>query len=435
MATFLSDFWRAYRHPRVLTLLLLGFSAGLPYLLVFSTLSAWLSESGIQRSTIGFFSWVGILFSLKVLWSPLVDQLKLPFLSRLLGQRRAWLLLAQLGILAALLAISLTNPADAIIRFAWLALLVAFCAATQDICIDAYRIEAAPESLQGALAAAYILGYRIALLVSGAGAFYLAAFQHWGFAYQCMAGLMLVGIITTLSIGEPEVARRHTEFLGNPIRWLEHSLLEPFQEFFTRFGKHALTLLLFVGIYRLSDITMGVMANPFYLESGYSKTEIANIAKVFGFLTVIVGSFLGGIFVSRYGLYRSLLLGAVLAATTNLLFALMAVSPKSLALLALVISADNLGAGFANVAFIAYLSSLVNREFTATQYALFSSLMTLPGKTLAGFSGVIVDAISYPLFFIYSAALGIPAIFLTLYLMQKFPHSSQDRRKKQAKNT
>jgi PAT family beta-lactamase induction signal transducer AmpG len=411
----LRDAWTVYRHPRVLTLLLFGFSAGLPFLLVFSTLSAWLTEAGIERATIGYFSWVGILFSIKVVWSPVVDQLRLPFLQRLLGQRRSWLLLAQVGIAAALLLMSMTSPVGHLERFAWLALLVAFCSATQDICVDAYRIESAPEELQGALAAAYIFGYRLAMLVAGAGAFYIAEFSGWMIAYKYMALAMLVGIVTTLLIREPVIPPRGN-FTDQPGNWLRHAVVSPFAEFFQRFGLHALVLLLFVSVYRISDITMGVMANPFYLDMGYSKTDIANVAKFFGFFMTIAGSAIGGLAVVKYGHYRCLLAGAVLVAWTNVLFAVMAQQPPDLVWLSVVISADNLSGGFANVAFIAYLSALVSREFTATQYALFSSLMTLPGKFIGGFSGEVVDAFGYPVFFSYAALLGIPAILLVIYI-------------------
>lgn len=412
------DAWQTYRQPRVLIMLLFGFSAGLPFLLVFSTLSAWLRDVGIERATIGYFSWVGILFSIKVLWSPVVDQLRLPFLHRWFGQRRSWLLLAQAGIVTALLLMTVTGPVGHLERFAWLALLVAFCSATQDICIDAYRIESAPEELQGAMAAGYIFGYRVAMLVAGAGAFYLAEYWSWSFAYQGMALFMLVGVITTLAVSEPDIPPR--EFLSNGVaHWLHQSVVMPFMEFFNRYGRHALVLLLFISVYRISDITMGVMANPFYLDMGFSKDDIASVAKFFGFFMTIAGSAVGGVAVVRYGIPRPLLLGAVMVASTNILFAIMASSEPHLIWLALVISADNLSAGFANVCFIAYLSSLTSRQFTATQYALFSSLMTLPGKFVGGYSGVVVDQFGYPTFFSYAAILGVPAIVLAWYVWQQ----------------
>jgi PAT family beta-lactamase induction signal transducer AmpG len=419
----LRDAWQAYSQPRVLIMLLFGFSAGLPFLLVFSTLSAWLRDVGIERATIGYFSWVGILFSIKVLWSPVVDQLRLPLLHRWLGQRRSWLLLAQIGIITALLLMTVTGPVGHIERFVWLALLVAFCSATQDICVDAYRIESAPEELQGAMAAGYIFGYRLALLVAGAGAFYLAEYWSWAIAYQGMAICMLVGVITTLAVKEPDIPPR--ELLSHGVMaWLHQSMAMPFIEFFNRFGRHALVLLLFVSVYRISDITMGVMANPFYLDMGFAKSEIANVAKIFGFFMTIAGSIIGGVVVVRYGLARPLVVGAVMVAATNVLFALMAASTPSLAWLTLVISADNLSGGFANVCFIAYLSSLTSRQFTATQYALFSSLMTLPGKFIGGYSGEVVDGFGYPFFFSYAALMGVPAILLSLYIWRRSANAS-----------
>lgn len=423
--------WRLYRHPRVLVMLFLGFSSGLPYLLVFSTLSAWLTDVDVSRATIGYFSWVGIMFSIKVFWAPVVDRLKLPFLTRWLGQRRGWLLLAQAGIAASLSVMALVEPAGQVERFAQLALLVAFFSATQDICVDAYRIDSADESFQGAMAATYIFGYRTAMLVAGAGAFYIASYDSWGSAYRVMAALMGVGMLTTLIIREPATPPRQS-FGRAPGQWLETALIEPFRDFFLRYGKLALLLLALVAIYRISDITMGVMANPFYLDIGYTKNEIATVAKFFGFFMTIAGSAVGGLAVLRYGLGRSLLVGAIGVAVTNLLFALMAnhspvtvlasepehIRWAALSWLALVISADNLFGGFANVALIAFMSSLTNRNFSATQFALFSSLMTLPGKFIGGFSGEVVMAAGYPVFFNYSALLGVPAILLVIWWMR-----------------
>ncbi|MEO1901362.1 MAG: MFS transporter [Alcanivorax sp.] len=424
--------WRLYSHPRVLVMLFLGFSAGLPYLLVFSTLSAWLADADVDRAAIGYFSWVGILFSIKVFWAPVVDRLKLPLLGRLLGQRRSWLLLAQVGIGLSLSAMALVEPVGHLERFAQLALLVAFCSATQDICIDAYRIDSADESFQGAMAATYILGYRVAMLVAGAGAFYIASYDSWNGAYQVMAWLMGVGVLTTLVIREPDTPPRQS-FGRAPGQWLETALIAPFRDFFSRYGLLALGLLGLVAVYRISDITMGVMANPFYLDIGYTKNEIATVAKFFGFFMTILGSAVGGLAVLRWGLGRSMLVGAVGVAATNVLFAVMAtyspvtqvvVEPEQVRWLALtwlaaVISADNLFGGFANVALIAFMSSLTNRNFSATQFALFSSLMTLPGKFIGGFSGEVVKAAGYPTFFNYAALLGVPAILLTLWWMQR----------------
>lgn len=428
-----------YTRPRVITMLFLGFSAGLPFLLVFSTLSAWLTDAQISRSIIGLFSWVGITYSIKVFWAPVVDRVPLLLLTRHFGKRRSWMLLAQTGIAVGLLGMSRITPgSDALTMMVWFALLVAFSSATQDITIDAYRIEAIEINKQAAMAAMYIGGYRLALLVAGAGAFYIADFFSWQSAYMAMAALVSVGIITTLIINEPAhitsqnnlamearvvAYMERSAHLPDRIRrisaWFIGAVVCPFVDFFSRNGVLAILILGLVAVFRISDITMGVMANPFYLDMGFSKSEIASVAKVFGFAMTILGSVIGGVLVLRFGIMRILLLGAAMVAATNLLFAMMAASDPGLGLLSVVISADNLSGGIANAVFIAYLSSLVNQRYTATQYALFSSLMTLPGKFLGGFSGFIVDGFGYVNFFLYASAVGLPAIILILYLMNR----------------
>jgi len=427
----------AYSRPRVLGMSFLGFSAGLPFLLVFSTLSAWLRDSGVTLSVIGFFSWVGVTYSIKVLWAPVVDRLPLPFLTRLLGKRRSWMLLAQVGISAGLMVLAELDPLAQIEWIAVTAVGIAFCSATQDIVIDAYRIEAVQPEYQAAMAAMYVFGYRVALLVSGAGAFYVADFIGWNAAYSAMALCMFVGITTTLVIHEPKhstnkiasAVERQVEnalgvlvkkgFLSRLSRWFSDAVVSPFAEFFIRSGKLGIWILALIAFYKMSDITMGVMANPFYLDLGFSKKEIADISKIFGFFMTILGASLGGVLVLRYGLMKPLLLGAVLVAVTNLLFVLLAVSDPNLQLLAVVISADNLSGGIATAVFIAYLSSLTNSAYTATQYALFSSLMTLPAKLLGGLSGIIVDGYGYSAFFLYASLAGLPAIVLVCVLMAK----------------
>lgn len=423
---------RIYLKPRVLVMFFLGFSAGLPYLLVFTTLTAWLRDYGVSRTAIGFFAWVGITYSIKVFWAPVIDTLRLPFLTRWLGKRRSWMLLAQLGIAAGLFGMSQVNPQLALVQVALLSLWVAFSSATQDVVIDAYRIEAVVPEYQAAMAANYIAGYRVALLVAGAGALYVAEWSNWSVSYMSMAMLVGVGIIATLLIAEPDHARvkREAEVFqhawvdrmlggGDHSRlweWFVRAVCCPFLEFFQRNGRFALVLLLFVGIFRLSDIAMGIMAYPFYLDLGFSKTDIAEIGKIFGFFCTVVGAYLGGVIVLRYGILRPLIVGAAMAAATNLLFAHLAQVGPDRAWLAVVISADNISGGFANAVFIAYISSLTNQAYTATQYALFNSLMTLPGKFISGFSGVVVDAQGYSLYFIYVAIIGTPAILLAIYL-------------------
>jgi len=441
MKQTLAGWWRAaavYRHPRVAAMLFLGFSAGLPFLLVFSTLSAWLRDQGVERTTIGFFGWVGIMFSIKVLWAPIVDRLPLPLLTRALGKRRSWMLVAQVSIAAGVMAMAATDPTAELPRLALLAVFVAFASATQDVAIDAWRVEAVEVQRQGAMAASYIFGYRLALLVAGAGAFYIADFASWAAAYRVMALLMLVGMVTTLLVAEPDhkisaatkemeqrMAEAITRFahLPGPVQrlaaWFSGAVAAPFLEFFRRNGLAAFVILALVGLYKVSDLIMGIMANPFYIDLGFSKSEIATVAKVFGFAMTITGTAVGGVLVARIGLMRSLLTGAVMVATTNLLFMVLAKVGPDLWMLAVTISADNLSVGVSSVALIAYLSSLTNRAYTATQYALFSSLMTLPGQFIGGFSGIVVDAIGYANFFIYAACAGLPAITLVIYLMRR----------------
>lgn len=430
--------FQIYSRWQVLTLLFLGFSAGLPFLLVFSTLNTRLADIGVEIATIGFFSWLGITYSIKVLWAPVLDRLRLPLLDRWFGKRRSWMLLAQAGIAAGLYGMAQVDAGRAPEMMALFGLVVAFSSATQDIAIDAYRIEIASERLQAAMAATYIFGYRLALLVAGAGALYIAELWSWQASYEVMALLMGVGVVTVLSVPEPRVnhlaaaediagrvqqeilKRAHLKpWLARAAGWFSAAVAGPFLDFFRRYRQFALIILVMVAVYRISDIAMGVMANPFYLNfMGFTKVEIANVSKLFGFFMTIVGSMAGGILVEKYGVRRILLLGAVMTAATNLLFVVLAQYPPSVSALALVISADNLSGGIANVALIAWLSSMTSAAFTATQYALFSSLMTLPGKFLGGFSGLVVEGYGYAEFFLLAGVMGIPAILLALYLIR-----------------
>ncbi|MBE94445.1 MAG: AmpG family muropeptide MFS transporter [Marinobacter sp.] len=420
-------------------MLFLGFSAGLPFLLVFSTLNARLADVGVETATIGFFSWLGITYSIKVFWAPVVDRLKLPLLDRLLGKRRSWILLAQAGIATGLYLMAHVDATVAPEMMAFCGLLVAFSSATQDVAIDAYRIEIAEERLQAALAATYIFGYRLALLVAGAGALYLAEFWSWQVSYEVMALLVGVGMATVLIVREPSVnhyaaaqdiadkieheASKRTHLnprLARFIGWFYAAIAGPFLDFFRRYKELAIMILVMVAVYRISDIAMGVMANPFYLDfMGFSKTQVADVTKIFGFFMTIAGSLVGGVLVVRYGVRRILLAGAIMTAATNLLFVVLAQYAPNIVTLALVVSADNLSGGIANVALIAWLSSMTSAAFTATQYALFSSLMTLPGKFIGGFSGIVVAGFGYAEFFLVAGIMGVPAILLAIYLMRK----------------
>ena len=432
--------FRIYTHPRVLGMLSLGFSAGLPLLLVLGTLSFWLREAGIDRSTIGHLSWIGLAYGFKWMWSPLVDRLPLPLLTRLLGRRRAWLLLSQVSIVVALIGIANTDPLENLTHTVFFALAVAFASATQDIALDAYRIEAVSLRLQGAMAATYQAGYRMAMILASAGALWIAAavdpseatydYAPWRTAYLAMAAFMMIGIITTLIIREPDVpvnrlisenedrakaAIAHWNLsvrLTQLLAWLYGVMVAPFRDFIVRHGGQALLILALIAVYRISDVVMGVMSNPFYVDMGYSKDEVATVSKVYGVVMTIAGAAIGGVFIAKIGIMRTLFLGAVLSAATNLLFVWLTGRGHDLTGLIFTISADNLSAGIASSAFIAYLSGLTNSAYSATQYALFSSVMLLLPKFIAGFSGDFVDAYGYASFFTATAVLGIPVLVL-----------------------
>jgi PAT family beta-lactamase induction signal transducer AmpG len=334
------------------------------------------------------------------------------------------MLVSQTGIAAALVALAWLDPGQDLTRIAWCALLVAFASATQDIVVDAYRIEAVDLKVQGAMAASYQTGYRLGIVAAGAGALIIAQLQSWQAAYLVMAALMSVGLVTTLVIAEPEnrrvdAARDQVVGAGGWSAWIADAFVGPFIEFFRRNGQWAIVLLVFIGFYRVTDMVLGVMANPFYIDLGFSLAEIASITKVFGIFVTLSGAAIGGVAVARYGLGGPLVFGAVLLAVTNLFFAGMALTGAELWFLVITISADNLAAGFTGTVFIAYLSGLTNVNYTATQYALFSSLMTLPGKLISGFSGFIVEGTDWFTFFIYASAMGIPGIALALIVARR----------------
>lgn len=434
------DAFKVYTHPRVIGMLFLGFAAGLPLLLVLGTLSFWLSEAGITRATIGHLSWVGLAYGFKFLWSPLVDRLNLPILTARLGRRRAWLLVSQICIAAALLGMANTDPTLNLTHMVWFALAVAFASATQDIALDAYRIEAVEVEKQGAMAATYQTGYRLAMITAGAGALWIAAsldpsestydFHPWQAAYTVMSGLMLIGILTTLIIREPEKkisttineheahARERFAAAGlsggalNTTAWFYGAVLSPFIDFIQRFKWQAALILALIAVYRISDVIMGVMSNPFYQEMGFTKDEVATVSKVYGVIMTVVGAMMGGILTMRMGVMRTLMLGAVLSAATNLLFVWLTGRGHDVGALVFTISADNLSAGIASSAFVAYLSSLTNQAYSATQYALFTSVMLLLPKFIAGFSGEFVDAYGWASFFAGTALAGVPVLVL-----------------------
>lgn len=412
---------RVYAEPASLRMLALGFSAGLPLLLVLGTLSFWLREAGVDRTTIGYLSWVGLAYAFKWVWSPLVDRMPLPLLTRWLGRRRGWLLFAQMLIVAGLCGMAFNDPRVSLTPLVWCALAVAFGSATQDIALDAYRIESADTERQAALAATYQTGYRLAMIWAGAGVLWLAAraevagtagYQSgaWQVAYLAMAASMAVGMLTVLL--SPEPVPRPLAPARNAAEWLRGALVEPFADFLGRYRWQALLVLGLIAIYRISDVVMGIMANPFYVDMGFTKDEVAAVTKVYGVIMTLAGAFLGGALAMRWGVMRVLMLGAALSAATNLLFAWLATRGHDVNALVWVVSADNLAGGIASAAFIAYLSGLTNVQYSATQYALFSSMMLLAPKWLAGFSGAFVDAHGYVSFFQATALLGLPVLVL-----------------------
>jgi PAT family beta-lactamase induction signal transducer AmpG len=435
-----------YANPRVLTMVFLGFSSGLTFPLVLTTLSARLRQDGIDRTTIGYFSLVGLAYSLKYFWSPIVDRLRLPVFGAL-GRRRSWMLLAQIGIAAGLVAMALAEPKADAARFALLAVATAFAAATQDIAVDAYRIEAAGKEWQGAMAATYQIGYQIALITAGAGALTAAAGYGWTFAYLAMAACVSVGVVTTLVIDEPEAqidratlvqearvvaflerSAHWPAFFRNAVAWLIGAVVCPFVDFFARNGlRVGVPILLLIVTYRLNYTTMGVAANTYYLDLGFTLTQIALVSKVYGVLMTLAGALVAGLLIKHFGIPKTMLAGLVLLTVANLLYAYIANLSPGIAWLATVVSVDNVANGIAGTAFIAYMSSLTNAAYTATQYALFGTLWSLPAKAIASQWGTIVDAWGYAPFFVCTAAIGLPAFALVIWAMRRGKAGSAPR--------
>ncbi len=495
MNKYLSAF-AVYADKRMLVLFLLGLFSGLPPALIFSSLSLWLSEAGVTLETVTMFSWAGLAYSFKFVWAPLIDSLPVPVLSGLLGKRRAWLLVSQVSVAAAVCWMAEVDPRQAGVLpyMAAAAVLLGFSSATQDIVIDAYRIETAGSNAatQSATSASYTAGYRIGMIVSGAGVLYLAqnlgstlqvyAYAAWRQTYLLMAAVMAAGILTTLLIKEPEASIRigkenkHTAsdnlrlallfvsavagfvsafvWLGGTLPKADGALgrlgveavrltgallaaslvgallvragairkqlaldtwVLPVMDFFSRYGRTAALLLALIGLYRISDIVAGVIANVFYKDMGFDKKEIADAVKAFGMVMAIAGGFVGGALLQRFALMKMMMAGAVLASATNLLFIGLAYRGHDLVFMYFAVGFDNLASGLAGAVFVAFLSELTNVRFTAVQYAVLSSLMTLLPKTLGGYSGAIVKNIGYPSFFLFTALLGLPVLLLVYW--------------------
>ncbi len=414
--------WGVYCEADSIRMFFLGFSSGLPLLLVLGTLGFWLREAGIELAAIGFMSWIGLAYGFKWLWAPLVDQVSVPILTRVLGRRRGWLVAAQSGIIVGLVGMAFSDPSSSLWATVIFACLTAFSSATQDIALDAYRIECAEAEKQAALAAVYQTGYRLAMIWAGAGALAIAGwssgapgycFSAWSLAYLVMAASAAVGIVAALLAPEPAFMEKASVQSG-PQGIAEKFLLrfwEPIADFFRRYGRSAFWLLLLVATYRISDVVMGVMANPFYADIGFSKEVVAGVSKVFGVLMTLAGAFLGGAAVMRFGILPTLMTGAALSSSTNLLFSMLALVGADVRLLVAAVSADNLAAGLSSSAFVAFMSGLTNRGYSASQYALLSSLMLLLPKFLAGFSGVVVELLGYSCFFVFTALIGAPVLF------------------------
>ena len=412
--------FRTYLQPVMLAMLLLGFASGLPYMMVFQKMSFWLRSVGIERSTIGFFYWVTFFYSFKFIWAPVVDRVRLPGLTRALGQRRSWMLVGIAGTIAGMLICGASDPAEDLSVTVAGALVIAFFGATLDISIDAWRIESAPNSEQAQMAAVYTLGYRFAIIASGI-ALAVAGWASWPVAFTVLAGLMALNILTVLFlIREP--ARSETPPARDLAAAARQYIVAPFASFVARLGVWVVPVLFLVCFYRISDFTMGVMAYPLYSDLGFTEAQVGLTSSFWGVWITILGAMAGGLVVVKIGLMRSMLIGAVITVITTALFAWLAVQPAPLLRdLFVTIAADNLAGGFAGTVFIAYLSSLVDQRYTATQYAFLSSIYAFFLKFISGFSGVIVDAIDYPRFFFLTASYTIPVCLVVLLIHWRGP--------------
>ncbi len=414
----------ALRQPKVLTMLMLGFASGLPLYLVGNTMGYWMREAGNELSDIGFLSWVGLAYSLKFLWAPIIDKTDVPLLGRL-GRRRGWMLLSQLVVAAALIGMSVIQPQGGLVLFGVMALVAAFASATQDIVIDAWRIEASDnEGELGLMSAASQYGYRIALLVTDALILILAARIGWSPSYAVMALLMGIGIIGVFMAKEP-VARRELDAAQQvPASGLLDGIVGPFVAFFRTHGRLALLMLAAISLYRLPDFIMGPMANPFYADLGVSKDFVGEIRASIGLVVAFLGIGAAGLSAVRFGVVPTLLVGAILGPGSNAAFTYLAYHGADPTTFATVMAIDGFATGFAGTALVTYMSSLTSIGYTATQYALLSSFYALLGKVLKGFSGVAVETLAqgrtllegYGLYFLGTALMGIPAFLLCLWI-------------------
>ncbi|MDX1975050.1 MAG: AmpG family muropeptide MFS transporter [Rickettsiales bacterium] len=410
-------FLALYLQPRLIAILLLGFSSGLPLALTASTLAVWLLEAQVDLAAIGLFAAVATPYNLKFLWAPLIDGLPFPFLSRLLGRRRGWMIATQLACAASLCVLGAIDPAQHVWWVALMAIVVAFCSASQDIVIDAYRVEILPAEQQGAGAAMVVLGYRFGMIASSAGALYLASYTSWAMTYWIMAALMGVGMVTALIAGEPATQVAPDRPHMGVAAWLKKHVAEPFADFIQR--DHWLVILLFILFYKLADAFMGLMPNVFYRDIGFSKEEIATVVKLFGLTATIVGSFIGGYIVTRLGIVRSLWICGIAHALTNVMFVVQAHVGADIRVLALGITLENVTGGMGTAAFVAFMSSLCHVQFTATQYALLSSLSSVGRTWLSTPAGWVSKQLGWELFFVFATLLAIPGLLILAWLMRR----------------
>jgi len=410
--------WRqalaAYTEPRVLEVLALGFASGLPLLLTYSTLQAWLATVGVRRSTLGAIALVGTAYSLKFLWAPLIDRVPPPLP---LGRRRGWGITIQILLIGAILALGSCDPKHSLSRMAALSVLVAFLSASQDIVIDAWRVESLNADQQAPGAAMIQSGYRIGMLASGAGGLFIAAYAGWFAAYATMAALVGVGLLVFLFGPEPKVYRE-TSYSGTGWRAIRHAfstaVIGPFRDFMRRPLWPVILIAIFA--YKMGEGMAGVMSTPLYISLGFSLPEIAAASKVFGFFSIVAGALIGGVVTTRFGIRRSLILCGVLQSIGNLFFVLQAVGGHRIGYLALCVTAENLTGAMAGTALVTYLSSLCSPAFTATQYALLASLASLSRTVVASSGGVLSEKIGWVRFFVLTSFVGLPAILLFLWI-------------------
>jgi PAT family beta-lactamase induction signal transducer AmpG len=416
-----------YWEKRLIIVFFMGFASGLPFLLSGATLAIWLTEAGVSLTEIGLFALVGTPYNLKFLWAPLLDRIDLPVLSRLMGRRRSWMILIQTCLMASIIALGLSDPRTGTALTAVLALVLAFFSASQDIVIDAYRIEILDADQQGAGAAMTQAGYRFGLLASGAGALYIASELSWALVYGIMAGLVLIGFVTAVFAPvAKEVQPVDRASAAEPDNWLRAMVVDPFVEFFQRNDwRVALIILAFILLYKFGDAFAGVMANPFYIRIGFSKVAIANVSKIFGVFATLSGVFIGGLIVKRFGVLQSLLYCGILQMLSNLMFAAQAFIGPKVGFLFLTIGIENLSGGMGSAAFVAYLSLLCNTAYTGTQFALFTSFMAFGRTWLSAMSGWIADHTDWVTFFIGSTFVALPGLILLLWMMRHLPMEKQ----------